>query len=375
MPLPLPQWKDRTSGFFSSSAVKLKEASQTARAVVCEVAKDAKGNAADVTGRVTSSVRTRWAILQQPSTRHAIQERLIGAASTTGSFLRNGISDTKDKVVVGKTKVEEAAKRTAQRSKTIITDIERWQKGVASTDVFGVPIEIVVQRQEASRPVPHILVKCADYLVLSGLNSPYLFKSDGDKKVIQQLISQFNSDSNAVLPDGLNPVDVAALVKCYLSSLPEPLATFEHHTEIRDARFSINSLRNILKKLPTVNFMTLEYVTALLLRVSQKSLVNKMDARSLAIEITPLIMWQPGQKLEYHRQYWNNPQKSQNDDAMPNYSAWDMLEEEGEAAADASSPIPLDDGMPLDFAAIEVVQCLVEQHNAIFTDANETVWR
>lgn len=42
---------------------------------------------------------------------------------------------------------------------------------------------------------------------------------------------------------------------------------------------------------------------------------------------------------------------------------------------DASSLIPLDDGMPTDFGAIDIVQRLIEQHNAIFTDANETVWR
>lgn len=42
---------------------------------------------------------------------------------------------------------------------------------------------------------------------------------------------------------------------------------------------------------------------------------------------------------------------------------------------DASSPIPLDDGLPIDFGAIDSVQCLIEHHNAIFTDANETVWR
>ena len=51
-----------------------------------------------------------------------------------------------------------------------------------------------------------------------------------------------------------------------------------------------------------------------------------------------------------------------------------MVTEEGEST-DASSAIPLDDGTPMDFGAIEVVQCLIEQHNAIFTDANETVWR
>jgi len=42
---------------------------------------------------------------------------------------------------------------------------------------------------------------------------------------------------------------------------------------------------------------------------------------------------------------------------------------------DASSPIPLDDGLPIDYAAVEVIRCLIEHHNAIFTDANETLWR
>ena len=46
---------------------------------------------------------------------------------------------------------------------------------------------------------------------------------------------------------------------------------------------------------------------------------------------------------------------------------------EDDEGVDAS--IPLDDDLPVDFAAIEVVQCLIEHHNAIFTDANETVWR
>ena len=51
-----------------------------------------------------------------------------------------------------------------------------------------------------------------------------------------------------------------------------------------------------------------------------------------------------------------------------------MGTEEGESV-DASSLIPLDDGMPTDFGAIEVVRCLTEHHNAIFTDANVTTWR
>ncbi|KAI4332804.1 hypothetical protein L6164_017684 [Bauhinia variegata] len=372
-----PQWHEKASGFFSSSGVKLKEAGKSAGTFVGEVTKDAKSNVADVAERVGSIVKSRWAILQHPSTRHAIQDRLISATATTGTLLRRGYSGTKDKVAEGKTKVEEVAKKTSQRSKTILTDIERWQKGVASTDVFGVPIEVIVQREETNRPIPQILVKCADYLILSGLNTPFLFKSEGDKKVIQQLVSLYNQDSTTSVPEGTNPVDVAALTKCYLASLPEPLTTFELYDEIKRARSSINAMRNILKRLPSVNYMTLEFVTALLLRVSQKSLLNKMDTRSLAMEMTPLIMWQKEQRPEFYNQYWKHsksPSKKSLDASPGAYGAWDMLTDEDEGI-DASSSIPLDDGMPFDFGAIEVIQFLMEHHNAIFTDANETVWR
>ncbi|XP_022922739.1 uncharacterized Rho GTPase-activating protein At5g61530 isoform X1 [Cucurbita moschata] len=372
------QWQEKASGFFSSSGVKLKEAGQSAGTFVGGVAKDAKGNAADVAERVGSLFKSRWALLQQPATRHAVQERLICAAATTGTFLRKGVTETKDKVVVGKVKVEEVAKKTAQKSKTILTDIERWQKGVASTDLFGVQIEVTVQKQQSSRVIPHILVRCADYLVLSGLNSPCLFKSDGDERVLQRLVSMYNQDPNAPIPEGTNPVDVAALAKCYLASLPEPLVTFELYNEIRGAHTNLNALRNILKKLPNVNYMTLEFTTALFLRISQKALLNKMDARSLAMEMTPIIMWQNDKRPEFYREFWDYHSKSSSAKSLnntpPTYSAWDVLSEESDDT-DASSHIPLDDAVSVDFSAIEVIQCLIDHHNEVFTDANETIWR
>ncbi|CAA0834544.1 Uncharacterized Rho GTPase-activating protein [Striga hermonthica] len=372
-----PLWQEKANDFFQSSGVKLKEAGHSAGTFVGEVAKDAKDNVTDVAGKVGSAVKTRWAIFQQPSTRHAMQERLISAAATTSMFLRKGFSETKEKMVVGKTKVEEVAKKTAEKSKVLLTDIERWQKGVASTDVFGTPIELAVQRQQSSTPIPNVLMKCADFLILSGLNTPELFKAQGNKKVIQHLVSLYNQDPNALLPEGVRPVDVAALIKCYIASLPEPLTTFQLHNDIRNARSSIHLMRNTLKKLPTVNYMTLELVTALLLRVSHKSSLNKMDSRSLAMEMAPLIMWLEGQRPEHYIQYWTQSSKldsKRNENSVSSQSEWDLLSD-GEAQDAASSSIPLDDGVPVDFRAIEVIQCLVEHHNAVFTDANETVWR
>ena len=88
------------------------------------------------------------------------------------------------------------------------------------------------------------------------------------------------------MPEGISPLDVATLAKCYLASLPEPLTTFELYNEIRDARSRINVMRQTLKKLPTVNYMALEFVTALLLRVSQKSLLNKAGCNSLSLSLS-----------------------------------------------------------------------------------------
>ncbi|ONK73564.1 uncharacterized protein A4U43_C04F32960 [Asparagus officinalis] len=267
------------------------------------------------------------------------------------------------------------SKKTADKSKSFLTNIERWQKGVASNDVFGVPLEIIIQRQQSTRPVPQVLVRCADHLIISGIHSEYLFKDEGDRKVIRQLISIYNQDWNAQLPDGVSAIDVAALIKCYLASLPEPLTTFALYDEIRDARSSIRDMRNVLKKLPNANYMTLEFVTALLLRVSQKASVNKMDASSLAVELTPVLMRQKGDsRADYcsHIYYTKGPPKTA--DLASNYNTSDYLLDDDDSF-DTSSQIPLDDGSPPDYSAIEVIQCLIEHHNPIFTDANETIWR
>ncbi|XP_020084470.1 uncharacterized Rho GTPase-activating protein At5g61530 [Ananas comosus] len=373
MPLQTsPRWRERATDFFSSSGIKIKQASQSAG-----------GNVADAAGKVGSMVKSRWALFQETRQRRPpappverVQERLISAAASTGVLLRKGFSETKEKVAVGKLKVEEAAKKTADKSKSILNNIERWQKGVASNDVFGVPIEIIVQRQHSTRAVPQILVRCADSLIISGLNFEYLFKTEGDRKVIRQLVSLYNQDWNATLPEGVSPIDVAALIKCYLASLPEPLATFDLYHEIRDARSSIRDMRSILKKLPNVNYMTLEFVTALLLRVSQKSSLNKMNAHSLALEMAPVILWRQGDSgtdLRNHLRYTLKAPPKTLDPASNNYTWENYLDEDN--SMDASSQIPLDDGPPPDYGAIEVIQCLIEHHNTIFTDANETIWR
>ncbi|KAK1285240.1 putative Rho GTPase-activating protein [Acorus calamus] len=372
MPSPVvSRWQEKANGLLSSSGVKLKQVGQSAGE-----------NVADAAERVGSLVKSRWSVIRQSRQQRSlpvetVQERIVSAAASTGAVLKKSLSETKEVVAAGKVKVGEAAKKTADKSRSLLNNIERWQKGVASSDVFGVPIEITVQRQQYSMPIPHVLVKCADYLILSGLHTEYLFKYEGDRKILQQLISLYNLDSNSSLPDSVNPIDVAALMKCYLASLPEPLTTFALYQDIRNnARCSTEELKNVLRRLSNVNYMTLELITALLLRVSQKSSLNKMDAHSLAVEFAPIIMWRKGGPRPDAYGYLNySSRTSPKDSNTSTHNVWDILSDEDDDGLGASSLIPLDDSSPPDYDAIQVIQCLIEHHNAIFTDANETTWR
>ncbi|XP_078446390.1 small G protein family protein / RhoGAP family protein isoform X3 [Wolffia australiana] len=363
-----PRWRQKANGFFTSSGVKLKQASQSAGTF----AKDAGESVAEAAERVGSIVKGRWALLQEnkqrlssPS-RETLQEQILSAATVTTSLLKKGIAETKDVVAMGKVKVEEAAKITSDKSKTLLSNIERWQKGVASTD--GIMCDVLI--------ISNIMPSDAEILrtcFFSGLHTENLFKQEGNRKAVRQLISLYNQDSNATLPEGSKPLDVASLIKCYLSSLPEPLTTFEMYHDIREARSNINDVRNLLSKLPNVNYSTLEYITALLLRVSQKSSLNKMDSCSLAVELAPLMIWQRGDsKSDFHGHLsYISSGPSKTVDLVESTHAAANTDE----AADVSTLIPLDDGATPDYGVIEVVQCLIDHHNAIFTDANETVWR
>ncbi|XP_057863114.1 uncharacterized Rho GTPase-activating protein At5g61530 [Cryptomeria japonica] len=397
------QWREKATGFFSSSSIKLKQASHTAGAFVEEVAKDAGSSVAEAAERAGTAVRTRWTLLQQtrqqqpsPLSRDSVQDRILSAAASTSVLLKRSLSETKEKVASGRVVVGEAAKKTAQRSKTILSNIERWQKGVAHNDVFGVPIEIVVQRQNSSRHIPQLLIKCGDYIVQSGLNAEYIFRTEGDIKVVQGLISLYNEDGNASLPEGTSPIDAAALVKIYLLSLPEPIIPFDLYDDIKDARGNTRQLGIILKRLPHVNHSTLEFVTALLLRVSQKCGLNNMDAHSLAVEMAPTLLCRRDErKYNFQRRQlplWHSsrifgPRSSPRASDRSSDGTWtgergfDDLHDHSDdgdssnGGLDAASQIPLDDGIPpVDYASVEVVQCLIEQHNTIFTDESVTIW-
>ncbi|KAH9568595.1 hypothetical protein CY35_03G085600 [Sphagnum magellanicum] len=272
----LNQWREQAGGFFSSSSMKLKQAT----AVAGEVAKSAGSSVADAAEQAGSVMRSSWSLLQQEhgsnkdDGRPTIHDHWQSASSA--------FKKTREKVI---------AKKATVQSKALIAKMDWWQKGTHEEAVFGLPLDVLVEKQNSARPIPVIVIRCVDYLVKSGLHAEYLFRKEGDPLVLHHLVSLYHEDWNAALPDGVSPIDVAALLKLYLCMLPAPLLTFELYDDIVDARGSDHLLCQYLATLPAANYSTIECICALLLRISQKSALNKMDAHSLAIELSPALLW------------------------------------------------------------------------------------
>ncbi|KAH9568602.1 hypothetical protein CY35_03G085600 [Sphagnum magellanicum] len=256
----LNQWREQAGGFFSSSSMKLKQAT----AVAGEVAKSAGSSVADAAEQAGSVMRSSWSLLQQEhgsnkdDGRPTIHDHWQSASSA--------FKKTREKVI---------AKKATVQSKALIAKMDWWQKGTHEEAVFGLPLDVLVEKQNSARPIPVIVIRCVDYLVKSGLHAEYLFRKEGDPLVLHHLVSLYHEDWNAALPDGVSPIDVAALLKLYLCMLPAPLLTFELYDDIVDARGSDHLLCQYLATLPAANYSTIECICALLLRISQKSALNK----------------------------------------------------------------------------------------------------
>ncbi len=69
--------------------------------------------------------------------------------------------------------------------------------------------------------------------------------------------------------------------------LPAPLLTFELYDDIIDALGSDSLLRQCLTNLPTANYYTIECLSALLLRISQKSALNKVHPFCTKFSLNP----------------------------------------------------------------------------------------
>ncbi|KAJ7262205.1 hypothetical protein B0H12DRAFT_320262 [Mycena haematopus] len=133
--------------------------------------------------------------------------------TTTGSTVGNAVFGGRLKVVVSETSVTAGGRRGR--------DIEAAGKQVAA----GLPL----LRQLESRMLPALVVRCAQHILIWGVQEEGLFRVTGRPSHISKLRAEFDTgadwDMTECTPGDLDPHAVASVFKAFLRELPEPILT------------------------------------------------------------------------------------------------------------------------------------------------------
>ncbi|GAC97903.1 hypothetical protein PHSY_005491 [Pseudozyma hubeiensis SY62] len=188
------------------------------------------------------------------------------------------------------------------------------KKEIKKKGVFGIPLEILVERNGADSTlgasaahlrVPSFIDDVISAMKQMDLSVEGIFRKNGNIRRLKELSEALDRDSSTVNLLDDNPVQLAALLKKFLRELPDPLMTFKLHKlfvmsqklESEAERRRILHMVTIL--LPKGHRDTMEVLFAFLKWVASFSHIDeetgsKMDLPNLATVICPNILYSKG---------------------------------------------------------------------------------
>ncbi|KAG0046423.1 hypothetical protein BGZ83_008418 [Gryganskiella cystojenkinii] len=170
-------------------------------------------------------------------------------------------------------------------------------QGVLVAPIFGSSIDdaVRVSHIPGTPMVPAVLYRCAEFLEAKGIHEVGLYRVPGSHASVQKLKRMFESgkDHNLLAMDGIDPNDIATLLKLYLRELPTPLlpAVFleQFQSLISMDRQICHSLRGILIRLPRSNYVVLSFLCHHLSRIAAHADKTKMNVSNLGVVFAPTL--------------------------------------------------------------------------------------
>ncbi|KAM8823858.1 rho GTPase-activating protein 12b isoform 2-T2 [Spinachia spinachia] len=191
-------------------------------------------------------------------------------------------------------------KKTRLKLKKFLTRRPTYQavrdKGYIKDQVFGCSLTNLCQRETTL--VPNFVTMCIDYVENTGLDVDGLYRVSGNLAVIQKLRFAVNHDETVDLNDSKwEDIHVTTgALKMFFRELPEPLFTYGSFDDFVDAikcsdyKQRVNSIKDLIKKLPTPNHDTMQGLFKHLRRVIDHGEANRMTTQSVAIVFGPTLL-------------------------------------------------------------------------------------
>ncbi|CAK6975818.1 rho GTPase-activating protein 12b isoform X6 [Scomber scombrus] len=191
-------------------------------------------------------------------------------------------------------------KKTRLKLKKFLTRRPTYQavrdKGYIKDQVFGCSLTSLCQRENTS--VPNFVTMCIDHVESTGLSIDGLYRVSGNLAVIQKLRFAVNHDEKVDLNDSKwEDIHVTTgALKMFFRELPEPLFTygsfndFVNAIKCSDYKQRLNSIKDLIKKLPKPNHDTMQILFKHLRRVIDHGEANRMTTQSVAIVFGPTLL-------------------------------------------------------------------------------------
>ncbi|BGP16088.1 Rho-type GTPase activating protein Rga1 [Rhodosporidiobolus nylandii] len=188
------------------------------------------------------------------------------------------------------------------------------KKEVKKKGVFGIPLEILVDRNGAdsmhgagpgSLRIPSFVDDVISAMKQMDMSIEGIFRKNGNIRRLKDLTEALDRDSGAVNLSDDNPVQLAALLKKFLRDLPDPLMTYKLFAlfiaaqRIADEAERKKVLHFCCCLMPKAHRDTMEVLFVFLKWVASFSHVDeetgsKMDLQNLATVISPNILYAKG---------------------------------------------------------------------------------
>lgn len=175
----------------------------------------------------------------------------------------------------------------------------------------------IVDHQLTKDDVPVIVDKCINFIYAHGSMSEGIYRRSGANSNVTKLLALFRTDAWAVQlsRQDYTEYDVASVLKRWFIELPDPLLTAGLHKYFCNAARAsakctvnekISMFRNILDKLPRINYVTLRRLIGHLSFIHEQAEKNKMPVDNLAAIWAPTLMHVEGKGgLEWTRRESN----------------------------------------------------------------------
>lgn len=170
--------------------------------------------------------------------------------------------------------------------------------------LFGVPLQMLLI--EADARLPATIHRLITTIELRGLYTEGLYRKSALASAVEQLKRQLNEEHRSLTNDqsdakfvDLNQICVhvlAAVFKCFLRELPEPLLTYALYDDflwaatVCEPEQRVQAIFVHIQKLPYIHFELLQRVLFHLARVAQHESDNRMNAHALAIVFAPSLL-------------------------------------------------------------------------------------